>query len=89
MLTELLGTVGAILTTASFVPQALLILRTRNTEGISLAMYSMFTVGVFCWLLYALVHGLWPMIIANIVTLALAGLILTLKLRNTLAESKL
>ena len=84
MITELFGTVGAVLTTASFLPQALLILRTRNTDGISLLMYAMFTAGVACWLIYALILGLWPMIIANIITVALAGLILALKAQNTL-----
>ncbi|HET7811602.1 MAG TPA: SemiSWEET transporter [Steroidobacteraceae bacterium] len=81
MNTELLGYLAAGLTTTSFIPQAIMTLRTRNTRGISLGMYSIFTLGVALWLAYGLVIGSWPMIAANTVTLALAALILAFKLR--------
>ncbi|GGY46930.1 SemiSWEET transporter [Parvularcula lutaonensis] len=77
---------AAVLTTASFVPQALLVLRTGKTEGISLTMYAMFTVGVACWLVYGAILGSWPMIVANLITLALASLILSLKIRDTIRD---
>lgn len=76
-----MGTVAAILTTASFLPQALHVLRTRDTRSLSLPMYVVFTVGVAFWLGYGLVLGSWPMIVANTITLVLAGAILALKLR--------
>jgi MtN3 and saliva related transmembrane protein len=77
-----LGYVAASLTTAAFVPQAWLTLRTRDLRGISLAMYSLFTVGVALWLLYGIALGMWPVIVANAVTLALAALILWMKLAS-------
>ena len=43
---EWLGYIAALLTTGSFVPQAVKTIRTRNTTGISLAMYVIFTIGV-------------------------------------------
>ena len=73
---EWVGYVAACLTTGSFLPQALLTLRTRNVSGISLGMYSAFTLGVGMWLLYGLAMGAWPIIVANAVTLGLAGAIL-------------
>ncbi|MCE2909290.1 MAG: SemiSWEET transporter [Betaproteobacteria bacterium] len=75
-----IGYAAATLTTASFLPQAVLTLRTRDTRGISLAMYSAFTAGVALWLLYGLALGEWPIIVANAVTLALAATILLTKL---------
>jgi len=78
---EWLGYSAAILTTCSFVPQALLTIRTRNTRGISRAMYIIFTVGVALWLAYGIFLGSMPMILANTVTLGLAITILALKLR--------
>ncbi len=78
---EWLGYAAAILTTVSFVPQAARTIRTRDTHGISLAMYALFTVGVAFWLGYGLVLGSWPMILANTVTVLLAAIILLLKLR--------
>jgi MtN3 and saliva related transmembrane protein len=81
MNTELLGYLAAFLTTTSFIPQAVMTIRTRNTRGISLGMYSIFTFGVAMWLVYGLVINSWPMIAANTLTLALAALILLCKLR--------
>lgn len=78
---EWLGYAAAILTTSAFVPQAILTVRTRDVRGISLTMYGAFTVGVALWLVYGLALGAWPIILSNVVTLALAGTILVMKLR--------
>jgi MtN3 and saliva related transmembrane protein len=77
---DLLGYTAAALTTGSFLPQAVLTLRTRDVSGISLTMYSFFTVGVALWLVYGLHLGEWPIVVANFVTLALAITILTTKI---------
>ena len=79
-LIDALGYVAATLTTASFVPQAWLTFRTRNVSGISLAMYSVFTLGIALWLAYGVLLQAWPIVIANLVTLGLAGGILAMKL---------
>lgn len=79
---DLLGYCAATLTTASFVPQAALTLRTRDVSGISLAMYAAFTLGVGLWLAYGLALGEWPIIVANAITLALAATILAVKLQE-------
>ena len=80
-LIDLIGSTAAVLTTASFVPQAWHSFKTRDVSGISLGMYSVFTVGVALWLVYGLLLGAWPLIIANSITLALAATILAMKLR--------
>ena len=81
MTSEWFGYLAAILTTGSFVPQAVMTIRTRNTGGISLAMYVIFTIGVASWLAYGIAILSWPMILANAVTLGLAATILALKIR--------
>ncbi len=78
---ETIGYVAAVLTTVSFIPQAAKTIRTRDTSGISLGMYAVFTVGVAFWLCYGIVLESWPMILSNIVTLGLSSTILALKLR--------
>ena len=78
---ELIGYCAAALTTLSFLPQAWLTFRTRDVRGISLGMYGAFTLGVALWLLYGLLTGAWPVVVANAITLALATLILCMKLR--------
>ena len=80
-LLDSVGFLAAILTTASFVPQAWHTFKTRDVRGISLSMYSAFTAGVACWLVYGLLLGAWPIVIANCITLALALAILVMKLR--------
>jgi len=76
-----IGAGAALLTTASFVPQAVLTLRTRDVSGVSLGMYLLFTTGVALWLVYGIALGEWPIIVANAVTLVLASLILFTKWR--------
>ena len=78
---DYIGYAAATLTTLSFVPQAVLTLRTRNVSGISLGMYSCFTVGVALWLVYGIGLGEWPIIVANAITLTLASTILVTALR--------
>lgn len=77
----LIGALAATLTTIAFIPQAWLTWKTRRAEGVSLGMYSLFTTGVALWLLYGVILGAWPVIIANTVTLVLALSILGMKLR--------
>ena len=77
---DTLGYAAATLTTASFVPQAWLTFRTRDVSGISLAMYSVFTLGIALWLVYGLYIEAWPVVVANVVTFALAAAILGMKL---------
>ncbi len=78
---ELIGYLAAVLTTISFVPQVWQTYRTRDVSGISLGMYIVFAAGVFLWLVYGLVLGAWPIVVANAVTLALALAILAMKVR--------
>jgi MtN3 and saliva related transmembrane protein len=78
---EALGYVAALLTTLSFAPQAWLTFRTGDVSGISLGMYSAMVSGVVLWLVYGLLIGSWPLVVANSVTLTLAGSILVMKLR--------
>jgi len=85
---DLIGTIAATLTTLSFLPQAILVLKTGETRGISLGMYSVFTVGVALWIFYGVALTAVPIIIANSITLCLALCILTVVIKNRLAERK-
>jgi len=79
---DLLGAAAGLLTTASFVPQVLKTLRTRQTRDISLTMWLAFCAGVLLWTVYGFLIEAWPVVITNIPTLVLAGTILVIKLRN-------
>lgn len=81
MNTELIGTLAATLTTVSFIPQVWQVWRTKHTHDISLSMYATFSVGIALWLAYGISLNAWPIIIANAITLFLAGAVLIMKLR--------
>jgi len=85
---EIIGYCAAFLTTVAFLPQAIQSWRTRDLSGISLGMYSLFTLGVGLWLIYGLIIEKWPLILANSLTFTLALSILLLKLRHTAKSEK-
>lgn len=78
---EIIGYVAALLTTASFLPQALKTLKTRDTKALSLSLYSIFCSGVLLWLFYGLLIANWPIVVANAITFMLAGSIWIVKFR--------
>lgn len=78
---KLIGYIAAVSTTVAFVPQALQSIKTKNTKGISLGMYIVFTFGVLMWLLYGLFNKDIPIILANAITFILALIILGFKLK--------
>jgi MtN3 and saliva related transmembrane protein len=81
-LTNMIGAAAAVLTTLAFIPQAYQSYKTRDLSGISLPMYSAFTLGVALWLVYGVLKQDWPIIIANMITLGLSLLILLLKIKS-------
>ena len=76
---DTLGYIAAFCTTSSFLPQAILTIRTRDTASLSFGMYSLFTIGVFLWLLYGIKKHDSALIWANSITLILASTILSFK----------
>ena len=76
-----LGLTAGTLTTLSFIPQLVKAWKSRSTHDISIGMFSLLAVGVALWILYGVVTGDIPVIVANCVTLLLVGLILVLKLK--------
>jgi MtN3 and saliva related transmembrane protein len=79
-----LGYLAATLTTASFLPQAILTIKTKNTRSLSLTMYTLFTLGVFCWLIYGIYIANKAIIFSNSITFLLAASILVFKIYNVL-----
>jgi MtN3 and saliva related transmembrane protein len=77
----LLGFAAAVLTTASFLPQAIKTIRTKDTGGISLFMYSLFATGTLLWFLFGLFTDNMPIVVANAVTLLFAIIILIYKVK--------
>ncbi|MGZ8967509.1 MAG: SemiSWEET transporter [Gallionella sp.] len=80
-LSDSIGSVAATLTTLAFVPQVWQVWKSKHAKDISLGMYSLFTLGVALWLVYGILLMSWPIIIANSITVILAGAVLVMKLK--------
>jgi MtN3 and saliva related transmembrane protein len=83
---DIIGYIAATLTTASFLPQAILTIKTRDTDSLSLSMYGTFTLGVLFWLIYGVYKSDDSIIFANAITLLLASSILSFKIYNTVCK---
>jgi MtN3 and saliva related transmembrane protein len=80
-LVDWIGALGAVLTTICWLPQAIQIIRDRDTRAISLTATAGFTAGIALWLVYGIALVDWPLITSSVVTLALTLVILTMKLK--------
>lgn len=77
----LLGTVAGTLTTLALLPQALRIRRLRSAEDVSAGTFALMSVGIALWAAYGFLIGSAPVVVFNLVTLALCLAILVLKAR--------
>lgn len=85
-LIDVVGAFAAMLTTSAFFPQAIKTIRTRDTAGLSFTMYALLIIGVSLWLVYGLVLGSWPLILANGIVLVPQSLVMTMLLKRQLMK---
>ncbi|MFT5359925.1 MAG: MtN3 and saliva related transmembrane protein [Candidatus Paceibacteria bacterium] len=76
-----IGYIAAFCTTVAYIPQAIKIIRTKDTKSISLWMYIVVTIGVLSWLIYGIFIKDTPLVIANFVTFLFTLTILIMKIR--------
>jgi len=79
--TEIIGLIAGLLTTAAFIPQVIKTWRTKSAKDLSLVMFLLYCLGVLLWSIYGLMIDQFPVILWNIITLALASVILYFKLK--------
>ena len=85
-ITSIIGNIAALLTTTSFLPQAIKTIKTKDTASLSFPMYLLFVTGVTLWLVYGTLNHQMPIIIGNLITLVLAGIILGFMVKDQLAR---
>ena len=79
---ETIGALAAILTTLCWVPQALKIVRDRETRAISLSGTLLCVLGVLLWLIYGVAIADPPLIGSSAISFAITAMILALKIRH-------
>ena len=77
-----IGGAGAVLTTICWLPQAIRVVRTKDTRAISLATNLIFVTGILLWLIYGIAISNWPLIGANAISMMFTLVIITMKLRH-------
>jgi MtN3 and saliva related transmembrane protein len=82
-----LAVIAGLLSTSSFVPQVLKAWRERDTAAISKRMYMVTVTAFTLWAIYGFLIGNMPIIIFNLLSLALSATILFLKIRNDRHEA--
>ena len=88
-LTDLMGFVAAIGTTGAFIPQAMKVFRTKKTDDLSQGMYILLSVGILLWVIYGVMIGSLPIIIANGVTFLMTFYILVIIIKQKKAFEKI
>jgi MtN3 and saliva related transmembrane protein len=85
MSAAVVGTIAAMFSVASFVPQAWRIVKTRSTKGLATPMWILNTIGFALWVGYGALLGALPIIVPNAICFGLAAFILTrvVKCRRT------
>lgn len=79
---ETIGGLAAVIGTIGWLPQALKTIRTKNTKDLSLSTNLMLLTTVALWFVYGLALGSWPLIIGNIISIMLIGIIVVIILKN-------
>lgn len=77
----IIGLAAGGLTTIAFLPQVIKVFKTKKAKDLSLITFSVFSLGIFLWLIYGLLIQDPPVIIANAVTLILALLIVIMRIK--------
>ncbi|TAE61523.1 MAG: hypothetical protein EAZ87_01610 [Nostocales cyanobacterium] len=80
-LITIIGLAAATLTTVAFLPQMFQTWKTKSAKDVSYVMLITFISGLFLWLIYGIILGALPIILANSLTLFFNLIILWLKVK--------
>jgi MtN3 and saliva related transmembrane protein len=86
MIRLILGIAAGTLTTIAFIPQVVRIYKMKDAKELSLITFSLFSFGVFLWLVYGIIIQEWPVILANGITLILICMIIAMKIKYSRAK---
>lgn len=78
--TEIMGHLGALLSSITFIPQVLQAWKTKSVGDLSMNMLLIVVTSTVVWLVYAISLELLPVIIANSIIFLLSSLLIYFKL---------
>lgn len=86
--TEIMGHLGALLSSITFIPQVLQAWKTKSVGDLSMNMLLIVFTSTIVWLVYAFSLNLLPVIIANSIIFILSGVLIYFKLTFKKAPEK-
>lgn len=69
---DIMGYLAGIFIVSSFIPQSLKTFQTKDVQGLSLVMYSLFNIGTVFWIIYGVLLDSYPIVIFNIITFVIS-----------------
>lgn len=78
--TEIVGHLGAFLSSVTFIPQVYRVWKTRSANDLSMTMMLIVFTSTIIWLVYAFALMLWPVIVANSIIFVLSLMLIYFKL---------
>lgn len=85
---EIIGAIAAILSTISFIPQATKTIKTKDTSGLSIGMYTLFASSLVFWLLYGFAIDSISIYVSNAIVLFFVSIILFYLIKDARTVSK-
>jgi len=79
--TSVVGLIAGACTTISLLPQVIKTIKMKETKDISMAMYIILITGMLLWIIYGVLIGSQPVILANAVSMLLALIVLIFKIK--------
>lgn len=85
---EIVGYLSGAFTTIAFLPQVIKSIITKNVSGLSMYMYIIYCMGLIFWILYGVYLHSFQIILFNVITLVLNGIILCMIIRKNVKKKK-
>ncbi len=88
LLTDIFGYIASICMIFGYLPQAIVTMRTRDTDGIAMPTFIMLGLGSVFFVINGLLWGNIPLVITNVITTVCSVIIFGIKIQNDRRKNK-
>ena len=88
LLLNIIGYTASICMILGYLPQAIVTIRTRDTDGIAMPTFCMLGLGSIFFVIQGLMLSNWPLVITNVITTICSVIIFGIKLHNDRSKKK-
>ena len=86
--TAIFGWAASISMILGYMPQAIVTIRTRDTDGIAMPTFVMMGLGSLFFVIQGILIGNWPLVVTNVITTICSVIIVSIKVRNDFKKKK-